>query len=568
MSHAVLANTDLPVIHRIGVIPTSWQGEDSFGIENLKKHAETISHDLIIESKRFDVLNKDLVDELWSTPEGRRELTSEFELDSFIHFTVYPKEDHITVLARLLDANLEIQLQETETLERLSAVNRSYDQLKELFRPLTFRLLTRLPIDVSVTSVQGSYITVSGGEDQALSVGDKLDIVRASVKSVHPAHGGWNEFKTVRVGSATIIETKKSVSVAKITSQIKEGAIKIADGATVEGLGTRRLFAKDTTVAELSIEDTKQILVPPSILKGKTKFPAETVTLDKDGKPVSTKKVSDAPDKLEDSELSEADAELAEIEEAQGPGTPVSPQIPVSTGSDYGDSYTEDSSIFGSMGVKNIAESVDVTPRYRSWTFTGPITTGSNFSIIPANEIGATLNQSLNSNIKYQLSAFVGYGKTDLSTSFFSHGAEAKAYFKDLLPVRIPLFQAFKAGAKGTYDGRSVSAGQYGGHNIMLIGFFSGLTGEERIAGERLNINAEFSMTPLAFGQIGYNGSYANPQQTNGYDLSLSAVTIAGRKQISYGASYTYATQKYTNSGTEQVATNEHTFEGIARWRF
>ena len=338
-------------------------------MENFKEHVAEISVDLINESKRFDVLNNDLVKSLWETPEGRSELKTEFELDSFIHFTIFPKQDHLIMTARILNDDLDIQLQESETIDRANAVGKSRDELKELMRPLTYRLLTRLPVDVSVTSVQGSYITISGGENQALSVGDKLKIVRATIKAVHPAHGGWNNFEKVVVGAASIIETKPNVSVAKITSQIKEGAIQIGDGATITGLSTRRLFAVDSTTDKLARTGDDKILIPLKYQEAKKSyFPSKKIKLDENGKPIITaNNPSNESADEKDSELTEDDAELTDDLD-NTPNMPATAKIDPSQGDD---SYVGDTSatLFGNLGVKDVAESIDIYPNTKAGPF-------------------------------------------------------------------------------------------------------------------------------------------------------------------------------------------------------
>ena len=557
----------VPVIHRVGIIPASWQGQDAYGMENFKEHVAEISVDLINESKRFDVLNNDLVKSLWETPEGRSELKTEFELDSFIHFTIFPKQDHLIMTARILNEDLNIQLQESETIDRANAVGKSRDELKELMRPLTYRLLTRLPVDVSVTSVQGSYVTISGGENQALSVGDKLKIVRATIKAVHPAHGGWNNFEKVVVGAASIIETKPNVSVAKITSQIKEGAIQIGDGATITGLSTRRLFAVDSTTDKLARTGDDKILIPPKYQEAKKSyFPSKKIKLDENGKPIITaNNPSNESADEKDSELTEDDAELTDDLD-NTPNMPATAKIDPSQGDD---SYVGDTSatLFGNLGVKDVAESIDIYPRYKSWTFLGPITTSTDM-VLPFNEVEVSMKKSLNYSVKYAFGGLLGYGNTDNNSSFFSYGLKGSGYWISKLPAKLPIFQRYKLGVRANYDGRSVSAGQYGGNDYLTIGFFAGLEGEERIAEKRIGFTSDFQYTPMTIGRVGYNGTQNWAQSSTGWSINGSVVLKEGRKAINWGGGVRYGRQLIIAENSEETSIKQLSVEAIARWRF
>lgn len=597
LSPFVLANSlaereTLPVIHRVGIVPSTWQGSDTYGIENFKDNATRISVELISESKRFHVLNQDLVEDLWDTPQGRRELTKDFELDGFVHLVVNPKDDHIVLTARLLDENLGINLQETETLSRSDMVSRSFEELKTSVRPLIYRLLTRLPVDVSITSVQGGFVTISGGEDQAVSVGDKLDVVRATVKSIHPAHKGWNEFTKIKVGEATVIETKQNVSVAKVTSQIKEGAIKIGDGAMIEGLSTRRLFAKSAEIEEFKRADTSSILIPPSYVRPEQQvsqsggFPSETILKTNNGAnsgtapstagnvapavntPLAPSK--DAPDKLTASELTEDDATLVEVEKDEAPGQPVSavPVAPTFGTGDYGADYGSSSILFGSLGLKNIAEGMDVGLKYRGWTFNGPVETSSSFSFLPVNEVSVLMKRSLNSNMKYDFGGLAGYGSTDTDSSFFSYGAMGSAYWTDLFPVKLPVIQSYRAGVKAKFHGLSVSEGRYGGHDLVNIGFFGGIGGEQRVLGTRIGLTSDFTFIPITLGRVGYDASQKSARSTNGWELAAGAMVKKGRGEISWGGGFAYGSQLISNDSSEETEESYLTLEATGSWKF
>ena len=331
-----------------------------------------------------------------------------------MHFIILPKHDHIIALARLLDKNLSIQLQESETIERAALVDKPYDELKESLRPLMFRLFTT-PIDVSVTSVQGRFITISGGEDQALSVGDNLKLLRASVKTLHPAHGGWSEFDKVELGSAIIVETKKNVSVAEITFQVKEGAIKIGDGAIIEGLSTRRLFVGEQEVTQIASNETKGILIPPKAKKDHSNFPVEKTTL-KDQIGSSNNIMPEKSVKKHKMEGDSFSQDNRKMNDARQDDNYESENTSV----DSNISQTK-RSIFEMIHSESNNESIDLIPRYRSWSINGPVTASAKFSLLPVNEIKATLLRSLNSQVKYMVGILAGFGQADTTSNYFSY---------------------------------------------------------------------------------------------------------------------------------------------------
>ena len=74
LSEDLIFANNLPVIHRVGVIPATFENEKTPGLEDLKSNFSRIVLELVYESKRFEVLNDGLVKEMWETPAGRREL--------------------------------------------------------------------------------------------------------------------------------------------------------------------------------------------------------------------------------------------------------------------------------------------------------------------------------------------------------------------------------------------------------------------------------------------------------------------------------------------------------------
>lgn len=569
------ASTSVPVLHRVGIIPSQWNGSE-YGLENLSDNRTLLASELIEDSKRFMILNQDLVEDLWHTPQGRLELKSDFEIDAYISFNFLIKSDHVVIAARILDSDLKILLQESETIAKEDLISKSLGDLKNTFKPLVFRLLNRLPIDVSVTSVQGPFITISGGENQAISVGDELDIVRAKIKSIHPAHGGWNEFNTTQLGKATVIETKANVSVAKVTTQTKEGAIAIGDGAIIKNLGTRRLFSFKKENLAITDRDTRKIIIPPAFIgeQKKVNFPKETINKKDGTKVVSTEDGSPStenkkPPQIKEGELTESDAELAEVE-INEPAQPLT-QAPVASptsGSPYESSYDSSSVLFGPLGMRNVAESVDVDFSYKSWTFNGPTEITSQFSLLPINHVSAVMNHSLSPHMKYGFGGSLAYGGTSNDSSFIGYGATAEGYWTDRLPMRLPILKMYEGGALASFEGMSISEGRYGGRDVLSIGFFAGLSGDESLLGNRYGFRTRFALIPMAFGRIGYDGSQKSIRSTNGWKLSVDGFTKRGKGSVNWGAGFAYGAQLFANDASEETEDTYMLLSAKGTWRF
>jgi hypothetical protein len=191
---------------------------------------------------RFHFINTEYVKKLWKTEAGREELKLKEELSSYCHLTLVPKEDIVLFIARFLDPNLNLWLQETMTLPRLQIQDMDLKKWELTLEPLVYRLINRLPIDVYVTSINGFYISLSAGVNQGLRVGQKLEIVRSYIKTIHPIHGGWAGYQTEILGTAEIFDVQDESSVAKLIKENFHSAVSIGDGAINSNIFNRQFF--------------------------------------------------------------------------------------------------------------------------------------------------------------------------------------------------------------------------------------------------------------------------------------------------------------------------------------
>ena len=254
----------IPVIHQVGILPVQLEAEgESYDLKQIQGKLDRIFPKVGRDAKRFRVLNDDLIRGLWNTPAGRDELRGQFELHAYLALSIVPRDDTVTIGCRLLGPDLQNYMLETELYQRSWLMNAPSEGIRVKLEELVFRLINRIPIDVSVTSVQGPYITLSGGKEQGIEVGDRVALTRASINSLHPANGTWLTFKNEPLGEAKIVEVKNHSSVAKLVKLTFEGALQVGDGAKIPAIAGRVKFArmgKGSTFADSGEQDT--ILVP------------------------------------------------------------------------------------------------------------------------------------------------------------------------------------------------------------------------------------------------------------------------------------------------------------------
>ena len=251
-SFAVAEKAKLPPMHHLGVVPAQWPAKPATAADLVQsqKYVDTAFSLAIRQAHRFHVLNDDLVKSLWTSQAGRSELVSDYELDIFANIVGTPLADTVVLTARILDKSLKGLMQESSTVSREWFASASYDEIQETVTDLLFKLTNRLPTDVSVTSIQGKYITLSGGLTKGLHRGDTITLVRAYVASLHPANQYWLNFETSPLGTAQVIESKELTAVAKLLMINKEGIVEIGDGAKIKAIAGRTRFVSEKMARE------------------------------------------------------------------------------------------------------------------------------------------------------------------------------------------------------------------------------------------------------------------------------------------------------------------------------
>ncbi len=550
MARPVIASevgAPIPVIKYVGIIPTQFSGDRA--MSGAKEDSlKGIFSDVVRESKRFQVLNDEVVGDLWANPQGRDELRREYELHGLFSLQIKNATDTVAMTVRLLGPNLDNYLVEAETISRSWLEGSKQEDIKERLENLVFRLINRLPVDVSVTSAQGRFITVSGGEDQGIRAGDELTFQRVTVASLHPANQSWLGFATKKLGQAKVIEVKKNAAVAEMTEQSYDGAIKIGDGAKVAGLTSRRKFAPN--VAEEEFKQSRQsVIVPPTGHNPTASREIKSVPATAEPTPppapaaVDEKAATPAQEPSSDNEQPEAVAE-----------SPAKEEEPSLDG------------VMAQLGRYFDVLSIGFGPRL--WSASGAASASSQIPPWLLSHGEVRLGQKFTDSLRMDYRGNFGFGPTSKG-SFFGFGVRGDLTYQ--LPFRgvIPTVETLNVGVLGQYQSMGVDGQTFGGGDVFSLCGLAGFNGKLLLSdsSKAIDWDASFSFVPQAFGKMGTKGGKRDIVGTFGYQFAGNAV-IAGRpKTWEWGGTASYGTMDYTLS-RRSLSFTDFFVGGLTRYRF
>lgn len=552
----------LPVIGQVGVIPVQWEGQDS-GLADARASITETFPRAVRAARRFRVLSDDLVDSLWKDADGREELRVEFELHSFVSLTVEPRGDTVSLTARLLDAYLKTQLAESETIPRSQAATATGEALEKRLEELVFRLFNRIPVDVSVTSVQGPYVTLSGGAEQGIQPGDKVELVRTTIKSLHPANGTWLDFSRQPLGQATVVEAKNHASVAKLTGLVKENAVEVGDGAKIPAIAGRARFqrlSKSESFKDGGAPDT--IVVPPLYTDGSTpqkpKAPAPP-------------KPSTGPfaDKVEDKPVEEKPSEEPPKDSTQT----ASPEQPPKEGEapppDSNDPSVWDTVTDEVTGKKAIDDVHAYVGPYWWKVKSKAFSQSGKFPIWLLNSLGAGITRTLLFKIKTGFGGGLLFGKTS-DGSYLGYDSYARMYWEDALLLGDGFLKWWKAGGHASFSGMNVPKGKYGGGDWIRGGVFGGLGGSitPGEGGDRYDWFGEFSIMPLNIGRLGYDNGRKVVESSFGQRITLGAFRHEPARIIQWGGALEMTSETQTLKNGQRPQFTETSLKAMAKYVF
>lgn len=522
-------NKKVPPILTVGIIPV--HGLDNF--TNQQAKVQSWFSKAVRNSKRFRVINDELTSSLWEKKEGREELIKEFEVDSFMTLRFVENEDQVVIKVYLLDKNLDAILTESDVFLTGKFASTSEALTEEIIESLVFRVINRLPTDVIVTSIQGPFVTLSGGTDQSLQLGDQLTIVRARIKSLHPANNTWLDFQRSLQGTAKVVEVKNQSSIAQITQQLFDGAIEVGDGAKLPNIPGRQKFAltqKDRVLKDAPPQDP--IIVPPLVVD--------------DSKPQSSpaKVVKTPPQQsVEPNPASIKQEQDGSSESSDDKPTQTSP-TPPAVNEDH-----EEESVWDSFSTEATSHKVfetatlNVGPTW--WSVKGPTNSSGRFPIYLVNNVGVQLARTMFYNFKLSLGGGGIFGQTP-DSNYIGYESMLRFYWEDYLAG--DFISHWHAGGTSTFSGVNVSQGGYGGGDWLRGGLFAGLGGFTNAGLDPLRFDwfGNFSLFPLNLGRLGYNGSFKQVESSMGWSIDLGAFMWAPPGELQYGGMIAFSDERET----------------------
>ncbi|NRA43690.1 MAG: hypothetical protein HRU09_01910 [Oligoflexales bacterium] len=533
----------LPVLQNIGVVPLSLSSSfsDDGDLSRKTEHLRTAFSESIRNSFRFHILHDELIEELWQSYAGRKELIEEYALSAFAHLNITLNDDVLVFTVRFLSPELKPMLQESEKWLRKDFILANYEEISQWVSSLVYRLINRIPIDVSITSVQGKYLTLSGGFNQGLQVGDDLDLIRVKIKALHPALHTWRSFSTRRLGKARIVESKENVSIAKLVHLVRENSVEIGDGAKSQDLLTRLRFARKEQKPSPRRSGEK-IVMPP-------------IYSEAEGD-----KASPAKDQLE-IPLPPGFSSPAEWL-ASDQHVKKDPQGQVVDGKDKDLDYY----------LTTFADDLSVYVGQWGWSYSGPGSTGSKLTWYHImNTVGARITRRIMPYIKYGFGGGLGLGKTQKNRgAYVGYDGHARLYWEDEHYLLDGLVQKLMAGGHAAFTGIGVSHEGFGGFDAIFGGIFLGLKGQFAMeeSGSPYDWFLEFNLTPLSLGRVGYGNETHLIRSSLGWKLIWGAYQKHGARQLEWGAGWSYGKHSFFDDSSKLTSMSQYSLYLLGRWRF
>jgi hypothetical protein len=563
-------------MHHVGVVPTQWSAADlaARDLSQGQKHVDTAFSISVRNSRRFHVLNDQLIKSLWTSQAGRAELATDYELDVFANMVGTVHADTVVLTARILDKSLKGLIQEATTVSRDWFSRASFEEIQDTVTDLFFKLTNRLPIDVSVTSIQGRYVTISGGLTKGIHKGDRINLIRPFIASLHPANQYWLGFDALPLGTAEIIESKESTAVARLIALNQEGSVEIGDGAKINGIAGRTRFASQSIPENLPAASATIIVPPLYTTDSKKSSPAAADKLSP-GIPVSSSSPSGKESKPPVDKLKQTAQEVAPPADATvaKPGEKPAEKSPGDSEKESEDSYlSQFYSPFKFAGISDVvakvADRITFQIGQTKWWYVGPGDTGSKVQwYLPLNTIGARITREIIPQIKYGIGGGIGFGKTEHAGDYFSYDSHIRLYWETDLVLGGGAVQKLQLGAQGNFSGLSCNNERYGGGDWIQAGFFGGVSGQLAVP-QSVDWYGEFAVVPLTIGRVGYDGSRKNVRASFGWRLGLGGYLLSAPQSIEWGGGFDYSGMNLHDSNSKETGLSTISALLLARYRF
>ncbi len=546
---AITGKRPLPVLSNIGIIPIQWQGQDtSYPFQKLKKKVEKMWSLIPGEAKRFNLLNFEVSSELWSSPEGRKELVEQYETQGFVSLTAALKPDVVVFTTRILNPSLsDTYLHEVETVSRSWFNTAMEEEIHDRITDLLFRMLNRLPIDTNVMSVQGSYITINAGLDQNLKIGDELGMIRSYVVDTHPATGAWLSFDNKNLGTAKVVDVKQNSAIAQVEDLAFEGAVQVGDGARIDDLPCRIRFKR--LVAKPDFETTHESDNPivyagepksvqtaglgsPKIMGTQVVKQQQKQAPAQPAPPPPAKQEFVAKSKIGDPKGDEDDEKeevpFAKAEESQEVTEPL--DIPVK------DNFTTAPHLY----LKAAARSFNVRGPY-------DIDLNNKLPLWLFNSFSGMYGQLLDSSMGWDGIGHIEIGETK-DGGYSGFGVGGRFYYR-MLPWKT---STLLLGGQLVFNSIGVNdGGIYGGENMLKLSPFADYRDQISLSPISQNLeyfaNLEFvpDLLPFGLGQVGMHQSMESVKKYSAYRLSIGANLLAPKEDIQWGGELSFGSENF-----------------------
>jgi|GEM_PF-1735152 len=491
----------LPALRNIGVVPAQVRNPKSFQDvhENLTRLDASFPK-AVLATAKFRMIDVELVRALWSSADGRKELVDEHELHAFITLEASVKSDTVLLYARLLSPSLDSYLVESVAIQRSEFARIDAAALQERVDDLVARVVNRLPIDTTVTSIEGKFVTLSAGANQSLQLDDEITIVRPRIAAVNPANGAWTKFDSAMIGRVRIIESKKTSAIGEIIQLTNDDSIKVGDGARIDAVASRRRFNKPIVV--------------------------ETRADDRDATTAHADQHSADPEKHE--EKSHEPPHDAPQHVAAATGTPKH-----HTSKAAATPVASTTAMQIAQHVKPYVDNAFFEIGSKGWSVSDAASGEADFSVIQ--HFRVNLGKQLDPSLLVRVDARGFTGTTELGT-FQGFEVDGRAYTVRSMEGGM----RFRLGGGAALTSMAVTKQTFGGADILSGYGMAALETTRHLGADGYDFLAELLIRPLNIGQIGAGGTKKPISSSLQTDLGFSVFRRAAALAPEYGASLEY----------------------------
>jgi hypothetical protein len=487
---------------------------------------------------RFRVIDAELAVRARGDDKARKELIDLFEVDAFVTLEVVDRGDAWDFIARVLGRNLEILLQESESVEPGEMQAGGAKGVVPAIEKLVFRTLNRIPYDAKVLSLQGRYMVFSGGSVQGVGVGDEVDVSRVSIAARHPATGAWTRFNVEKLGRAKVSEVKEHTSIAQMISQSQAGAVRVGDVVKLPRIASRVRFARENKSPDYdsNVLGSTSRPIPVDVITQ----PATLVVSGSEKSDAVQASKSPPPNQVINPVASEKKTEHPSVESDS-----ISAKMPVASEEEGGVGGGKKDTWFGTVAAGIFSEG-ELGLGLRSWSVSGPVSASTAAPYTLVNNISLRGTRRLSLEASGDLEADFSFGSTG-NGSFSGYDLRANGYLE--YPVEagrfsmIPQLRKWRYGGVGRLVGLSVSGERFGGLDAFFLGFFGGARGDVAVGEEnrKVGLQGDLFVYPLTVGSYGYRGSKQPITSALGTAMEIKLFRPADIKgDAEYGLTWQY----------------------------